>query len=82
MVQASVAPRSARVRLYMPDGSNVDLCRRRAVEDGARFFVVGSEGSGLADGLLPVSGVAPEPDRLLSGDLQQVGEKEWLMYKP
>src|SRR5439155_672547 len=35
------------VRLYRPDGSNVDLCRRRAVADGARLVLVEDAVSGL-----------------------------------
>jgi nicotinamidase-related amidase len=70
------------VRLYFPDGSNVDLCRKRAVENGARIFLVGSEGTELADGLLPRDDIRLDSENLFSGKFQQVGEKEWLMYKP
>ena len=40
------------VRLYQPDGSNVDLCRRRAVQDGARVLITGGAGSQLAEDLV------------------------------
>lgn len=36
------------VRLYKPDGSNVDLCRREQVERGASLLLAGSPGSELA----------------------------------
>jgi len=36
------------VRLYQPDGSNVDLVRRRSIEQGARIAVPGSTGSQIA----------------------------------
>jgi nicotinamidase-related amidase len=40
------------VRLYQPDGANVDLCRRRAVEEGAGVLITGGPGSQLAEELL------------------------------
>ena len=64
------------VRLYQPDGSNVDLCRRRAVELGARLVLVGSPGSQLAEPLLPSPDVVLETTVLLSGKLQPVGARE------
>ncbi len=41
------------VRLYRPDGSNVDLVRRCAIEQGARIAVSGSPGSQIAAELVP-----------------------------
>ena len=70
------------LRLYLPDGSNAELCRREALALGEKMFLVGSEGRLLAPELLCVD--APEPDdkRLLSGKLQAVGAAEWYLYKP
>src|SRR4029450_13286908 len=39
------------VRLYLKDGSNVDLCRRAAVEGGVEILAPGSRGTQLAPGL-------------------------------
>src|SRR2546426_7547231 len=44
------------VRLYRPDGSNVDACRRERVQTGWHPVTPGSPGSELAAELLPVSG--------------------------
>src|SRR3546814_14611163 len=33
------------VRLYKPDGSNVDACRRQAVEEGLRILMPGPPGA-------------------------------------
>ena len=41
------------VRLYRPDGSNVDLVRRNMIEQGARIAVPGSAGSQIAAELSP-----------------------------
>jgi nicotinamidase-related amidase len=41
------------VRLYQPDGSNVDLVRRKLIEDGARIARPGSAGSQIPAELLP-----------------------------
>jgi nicotinamidase-related amidase len=69
------------VRLYLPDGSNVDLCRRQLIRDGARLFLAGSVGAELADGLVPGLGGLDAP-ALLAGQLQRVGGDEVVMYKP
>jgi nicotinamidase-related amidase len=70
------------VRLYRRDGSNVDLCRRRAVEEGARMLYVDSEGAQLAAELLPDPEARLDADLLLSGGLQNLGEDEFVVYKP
>ena len=69
------------VRLYRPDGSNVDLVRRRSVEQGARIAAPGSAGSQIAPELLP-NVVELEHELLLDGGLQQVGPAEYVIYKP
>ena len=69
------------VRLYSPDGSNADMVRKQAIERGARIAVPGSAGSQIASELLP-NPVELDHDLLLSGELQQVGPREHVMYKP
>ena len=69
------------VRLYRPDGSNADVVRKQAIEQGARMAVPGSAGSQIAAELLP-NAVDLEHELLLSGELQQVGPREHVMYKP
>ena len=70
------------VRLYKPDGSNVDLCRRELVESGKGFLLAGSAGSQLAPQLLPRKGLRLDNDLLLGGGFQQIGPHEVVMYKP
>jgi nicotinamidase-related amidase len=70
------------VRIYLPDGSNVDLCRRSAVEKGAQLFLAGSAGAEPADGMLANREIRLDADRLLSGGFQPAGKNEWIMYKP
>ncbi|KAA9166349.1 cysteine hydrolase [Amycolatopsis acidicola] len=62
------------VRLYLPDGSNADLSRR-SLRGKANPHTPGSQ---LADGL----GGELDPDLLLSGQLQQTGPAEHVLYKP
>lgn len=69
------------VRLYRADGSNVDLCRRKTIESGARIVRPGTDGAELVEELNPAD-VPLDADQLLCGELQEVGSKEWLMYKP
>ncbi len=70
------------VRLYKQDGSNVDLCRRGVVEEGARILRPGSPGSALAGELLPDPDTRLDADLLLSGGIQEIGPLEVIIYKP
>jgi len=69
------------VRLYRPDGSNADLVRKQAIQQGARIAVPGSAGSQIAPELLPDL-VELDHELLLSGELQQIGSREHVVYKP
>ncbi|MFZ0325704.1 MAG: isochorismatase family protein [Nitrososphaeraceae archaeon] len=70
------------VRLYSVDGSNVDLCRRQAIENGKQIVISGSDGAELMDELKPSSEVRLDSNLLLSGKLQKIRPMEWIMYKP
>ena len=70
------------IRLYDSDGSNVDLCRRQAIEEGKKMVISGSDGAELMNDLKPSSQVKLDPNLLLSGKLQLIGSAEWIMYKP
>ena len=70
------------VRLYLPDGSNADLCRRQGIERGKRIVVPGSDGAELMEELKPVPAVKLDTEKLLTGALQLISPKEWIMYKP
>jgi nicotinamidase-related amidase len=71
------------IRIYNPDGSNVDLCRRSAVAElGKKLVIAGTQGAELVDELKPSSKVMLDTELLLKGELQQVASKEWIMYKP
>ncbi|WP_067690360.1 cysteine hydrolase family protein [Nocardia jejuensis] len=64
------------VRLYLPDGSNAERCRR-TVRDKATAY---SPGSQLAEEL-STSGTL-DPALLLTGRAQQIGPAEHILYKP
>ena len=70
------------VRLYNPDGSNVDLCRKAAVEAGRGALAPGTPGSQLAPGLLTDDSVSLECDVLLAGGIQTLSPQEFVIYKP
>lgn len=76
------------IRLYNPDGSNVDLCRRRAVAElGKKLVIAGTKGAELVEELKPSSSSSSsrlrlDTDLLLQGESQQVTANEWIMYKP
>jgi nicotinamidase-related amidase len=70
------------VRLYEPDGSNVDMSRREAVGNGARMLIAGTEGSQLANELLPDPELVLDDRLLLAGGVQAFGPGEVAIYKP
>jgi nicotinamidase-related amidase len=70
------------VRIYTPDGANVDLCRKELVEQGAALVLEGTPGSQLAPDLLPSVGLELNTDLLLSGAIQPLGSNEVVIYKP
>jgi nicotinamidase-related amidase len=70
------------VRLYMPDGSNADLCRKEILEDGLRIIVPNTPGAELVADLKPNPHVELDADLLLNGDIQTWGKKEFVIYKP
>ena len=70
------------VRLYMPDGSNVDLCRRWRFEKGkARFAAPGTWGSELIESTNP-TGAGLAASALLAGEVQELTPLEVVIFKP
>jgi len=73
------------VRLYRPDASNVDLCRRRAVEEGMRVLMPGTQGAELLPDVAPPAGGEGrllDPYLLMDGQVQTLGPNEAAIYKP
>lgn len=70
------------VRLYEPDGSNADICRRSLLEAGAPILHPRADGSQLAAELLPDAATRLDDELLLAGGLQVLGEREVAVYKP
>lgn len=70
------------IRLYLKDGTNVDLCRRELIEGGVQIVVPDSQGAELVDALKPSPTVMLDAAALLSGRLQRIGDNEYVMYKP
>jgi nicotinamidase-related amidase len=70
------------VRYYRPDGSNVDLCRRKSVEEGMRVLMPGSRGAEPLPETLPDPKLRLDPFLLMDGGVQRIGDKEHAIYKP
>jgi hypothetical protein len=68
------------VRLYLPDGSNVDACRRSLVEAGAATLLAGEPGSELVPEVLPDPRIRLDSPALLAGEMQEIGGDEVVMY--
>lgn len=70
------------IRIYREDGSNVDLCRRQAVESGKRIVASYSAGADLVDEIKPRDAKPLQYDQLLAGNIQSIAHREWVIYKP
>lgn len=70
------------VRLYRADGSNVDACRRRAVEEGLRVLMPGTRGADLVDEVNPAPQTRLNCGELLDGKAQRLADNEWALYRP
>ncbi|NMF65660.1 cysteine hydrolase [Brasilonema octagenarum UFV-E1] len=70
------------IRIYLPDGSNVDLCRRQDIKNGKQVAVHGTDGVELVNELKPSFQIMLDIDKLISGAFQWVSHHEWIMYKP
>ena len=70
------------VRLHRCDGSNVDLFRRQAVEEGLRILMPGTSGAELLEELRPEPEVRLDPLQLLSGAIDEIAPNEFALYKP
>jgi nicotinamidase-related amidase len=70
------------VRIYLSDGSNVDLCRRAAVESGNAMLAPETQGVQLVDALKPDPQLCLDTRLLLSGGFQSISANEFIMYKP
>jgi len=70
------------VRIYKKDGSNVDLCRKEAVENGAEMLLEDSAGCELAPEMFNPEKIELDTRLLLSGKVQQVNDHEVIIYKP
>ncbi|WP_022667504.1 cysteine hydrolase family protein [Desulfospira joergensenii] len=69
------------VRIYKKDGSNVELCRKKGVENGAEILLQGTPGCEPAPEMFN-NRIALEPELLLAGGVQNVGPNEVIIYKP
>jgi len=70
------------VRLYLSDGSNVDLCRRELIQSGKEIVRPGSAGAQLVQDLLPTAHTELNCPHLLGGGIQTLGPNEVVIYKP
>ncbi|SFL98736.1 Isochorismatase family protein [Gracilibacillus orientalis] len=70
------------IRLYKEDGSNVDICRREAIENGLRVATPNTYGAELVAEITPNDESKINSDLLFKGEFQHIGNNEWVMYKP
>ncbi len=60
------------IRLYRVDGYNIDLSRRRTIEEGKQMVILGSDGAEIMDELKPSSDIRLDSSTLLSDSLQKI----------
>ena len=81
-VRGGAVPIYHLIRLYWSDGSNVDLCRRQAVEEGMRVLMPGSRGAELVSTVAPPESARLDPHLLIDGEPQNLAPDEAAFYKP
>ena len=69
------------IRIYKTDGSNVDICRKKIIENGKKIVFPNSEGSQIVKYLLPQKNIKINTELLLKNQFQNIGKNEWIMYK-
>lgn len=70
------------VRIYDGTESNADRCRRQDMADGKVHCAPGSAGTELVEDVRPDGYRGLDAGLLLDGRPQQLGEHEWVFYKP
>lgn len=70
------------IRLYKEDGSNVDICRREAIENGLQVTAPNTVGAELVNDITPNNESKIDSELLIKGEFQCIVENEWIMYKP
>lgn len=70
------------IRIYKEDGSNADVCRKEMIESGTHVVRPGSIGADLVSSIKPMDAKSLNYDDLLEGDIQLIGNSEWIIYKP
>jgi nicotinamidase-related amidase len=68
------------VRLYNEDGTNVDISRRKKIENGMKAVIPGSAGAEIVSDLKTGESIL-DTKKLLRGDLQKIDTNEFIMYK-
>ena len=69
------------VRLYKKNGSSIDICRKKIIEDGLSFVAPYSEGAELVKALKPNENRL-DADKLLNNGIQEISQNEFVIYKP
>jgi len=70
------------IRLYLPDGSNAELCRRQLISSGRSIVAPHSWGAEVIDALLPEIRSPHSHDELLNGNIIRFGDNDYILYKP
>lgn len=80
--RSEAAPIIHVIRLYRPDGSNVDPCRKAEIKSGAEIVRPKTDGAELVEDLKPSADIRLDAEQLLQGEFQEIGPNERIMYKP
>jgi nicotinamidase-related amidase len=70
------------IRLYERDGSNAELSRQQFIREHGQLVAPDSPGARLVDAINPSDPYEIVSASLYAGNLQKIGDNEWLLYKP
>jgi len=70
------------IRIYLEDGSNAEPIRRKMILSGKKILSPNDEGTEIFEDVLPNTDIKLNTNILLNGELQNIGENEFILYKP
>ena len=70
------------IRIYQPDGSNAELCRKGIIKKSGGIVSPNTRGINIVQNIIGEKAINLDIDLLLNRQFQEVNNNEWIMYKP
>ena len=70
------------IRIYQPDGSNAELCRKGIIKKSGGIVSPNTRGINIVQKIIGERTIDLNIDILLNKQFQKINDNEWIMYKP